>query len=429
MGEAPAANPRQKAPRLARALHRNRHVLAARLLEILKSWEKYTREFELYATNLDAYLKLEFYVFIDYLDRYFATGDDTYKVLYIAEKLKQLEFGKLTPEQDCANRLRVTEEDIKVLCGHLRGELSGEEIVQLELLLREVQKVVVPHGQKELRVLLVGDCLYLDVRGFLAPLIWEDDVTIRPTFIGTKNPIEQRNELRRRANERFDLIFYSPFTYEFSLEFTALHNWRKSLASRDTIKQAISTAIDEFDRNIDLLHALYDVPTYVHNTANIRRHDSTTQEFAKTVLSYRTRRIARCEVNRHIAEVIAMRRAADANLILFDEVELLEHHSEFVLGRKLYSSPEQHPAELGRLVAQRYREIIAAHTDLYGRKVVVTDLDNTLWKGEIGEGEVKHFIQGQRTLKELRRKGVLLTVNSKNDPKNVHWDGAAVKPG
>ena len=164
LGEALGVIPRQKAPRLARALHRNRHVLAARLLEILKSWEKYTREIELHATNLDAYLKLEFYVFIDYLDRYFATGDETYKILYISEKLKQLEFGKLTPEQDWANRLRVTEEDIKVLCGHLRGELSGEEIVRLELLLREVQKVVVPHDQKELRVLLVGDCLYLDVR-------------------------------------------------------------------------------------------------------------------------------------------------------------------------------------------------------------------------------------------------------------------------
>ena len=82
----------------------------------------------------------------------------------------------------------------------------------------------------------------------------------------------------------------------------------------------------------------------------------------------------------------------------------------------------QHPAEFGRLVAQGYREIIATHTSLVGKKVVVADLDNTLWKGEIGEGQVEHFLEGQRTLKELRRKGVLLAVNSKNDAKNVHWD-------
>ena len=67
----------------------------------------------------------------------------------------------------------------------------------LESLLREVQGVVTHRGSKDLSVLLVGDCLYLDVRGFLAPLILEDDVTVQPTFIGTKNPVEQRNELKR----------------------------------------------------------------------------------------------------------------------------------------------------------------------------------------------------------------------------------------
>ncbi len=69
-----------------------------------------------------------------------------------------------------------------------------------------------------------------------------------------------------------------------------------------------------------------------------------------------------------------------------------------------------------------------AHADLVGKKVVVCDLDNTLWKGEIGEGKVEHFLDAQRTLKALRKKGVLLTINSKNDPRNVHWEGAALAP-
>ena len=291
-----------------------------------------------------------------------------------------------------------------------------------------MQRIVTDSGRKELNVLLIGDCLYLDVRGFLAPLALEDGFTIRPTFIGTKNPVEQRNELRRLATERFDLIFYSPFTYEYSLEFASLHNWRKALAGRDTIAQAVAPALQEFDRNIELLHTLYDVPTYVHNTANFRRHDLSASELAKTLLSRRTRKIVRCDVNRHIAKVIGARRAAGSNLVLFDEVELLARHGEFSLGRKLYSTPIQHPAEFGRLVAQYYREIIAARTALFGKKVVVTDLDNTLWKGEIGEGKVEHFREYQRTLKALRTKGVLLAVNSKNDSRNVHWKGAELNP-
>src|SRR6516165_1471005 len=78
--------PHPKARRLARALHTNRHALAARLAENVRSWEKYESEFQKHAANPGAFVKLEFYVFIDYLDRYFSTGDDTYKILYISEK-------------------------------------------------------------------------------------------------------------------------------------------------------------------------------------------------------------------------------------------------------------------------------------------------------------------------------------------------------
>lgn len=63
------------------------------------------------------------------------------------------------------------------------------------------------------------------------------------------------------------------------------------------------------------------------------------------------------------------------------------------------------------------------------RKVVVTDLDNTLWGGEVGElgalgvglggpdGEA--FLDFQRYLKSLKERGVLLAVNSKNSEENA----------
>ena len=55
------------------------------------------------------------------------------------------------------------------------------------------------------------------------------------------------------------------------------------------------------------------------------------------------------------------------------------------------------------------------------------DLDNTLWSGVIGEGSVTHYLERQVLLKGLKHRGVLLSVNSKNDPKNVHWSGAALQ--
>jgi FkbH-like protein len=70
---------------------------------------------------------------------------------------------------------------------------------------------------------------------------------------------------------------------------------------------------------------------------------------------------------------------------------------------------------------------------LYGRskKCLVLDLDNTLWGGVIGDDGVQNIILGrdhplgeaylsfQRYVKELRRRGILLAVCSKNDDANA----------
>ena len=83
---------------------------------------------------------------------------------------------------------------------------------------------------------------------------------------------------------------------------------------------------------------------------------------------------------------------------------------------------------------------------IYGknRKVLVCDLDNTLWGGVVGDDGVEGIQIGpevpvgqiysefQQYIKELKSIGVLLAVNSKNDPENAiaglnHPDGA-LKP-
>ena len=55
------------------------------------------------------------------------------------------------------------------------------------------------------------------------------------------------------------------------------------------------------------------------------------------------------------------------------------------------------------------------------------DLDDTLWRGVIGEGTVEHYSDRQQILKALKRKGLLLAINSKNDPRNVRWDGTVLE--
>jgi predicted enzyme involved in methoxymalonyl-ACP biosynthesis len=147
------------------------------------------------------------------------------------------------------------------------------------------------------------------------------------------------------------------------------------------------------------------------------------RERIKCLATHRVRRLARQRVNERLAEFVAKKNAsAYDHLFVLDETPLLKH-GELELGRMFYDSDRQHPAVLGKWVAQEYRDILAAQCQLLQRKLIICDLDNTLWNGVIGEGRVAHYTDRQAILKALKSKGIVLSINSKNDPKNVHWTG------
>ena len=137
-----AGNPSPLNRRISASLLRNRHALARRLLESLSGWEKYDKHIHDNPSDNDRFIADQFYVFVDYLERYFRSGDDVYKYLYIGEKLKQLHDSSLGPERDLANRGRVTGADVEVLCGPIREELGEEAAGAVESLLGEVRRVV-----------------------------------------------------------------------------------------------------------------------------------------------------------------------------------------------------------------------------------------------------------------------------------------------
>jgi FkbH-like protein len=95
---------------------------------------------------------------------------------------------------------------------------------------------------------------------------------------------------------------------------------------------------------------------------------------------------------------------------------------------KQWASYQQHPAtaalpELAEGIAAHVRAVLGLT-----KKVLVTDLDNTLWGGVIGEDGIEgiHIGPGtpageahlalQHYLKDLKARGVLLAVSSKNNP-------------
>lgn len=102
----------------------------------------------------------------------------------------------------------------------------------------------------------------------------------------------------------------------------------------------------------------------------------------------------------------------------------MSKYGENALGRFIYKTKLQHPAELGKAIAKEYVDILYVYAHLITKKLVVCDLDNTLWKGVIGEGKVSNYHDKQEILLDLKNKGIVLAICSKNDPKNVHWTGS-----
>ena len=185
----------------------------------------------------------------------------------------------------------------------------------------------------------------------------------------------------------------------------------------------IEPGLNHVRSTIELLGCHFECPVLVHNATNLRRHNSTLVDRVKIALSRRARHLARREANCLLDQCI--RSMSSLSLVsILDEYDLLNRHSEWELGRRFLDAEVQHPAELARRLAMIYFDYLIVRTNLLSKKILVCDLDNTLWEGEIGEGVIKHYHQRQATLKRLRNKGILLAINSKNDVSNVKWMGS-----
>ena len=92
---------------------------------------------------------------------------------------------------------------------------------------------------------------------------------------------------------KFDLIFYSPFTYEFSPEYARLLDWRQAGSSAAKIGALVDGALEGVIPTLDVLSDLFECNVFVHNSANIARHNSKFAEAVKNLLSWLLARMGR----------------------------------------------------------------------------------------------------------------------------------------
>jgi FkbH-like protein len=418
---------RRTAAELTRALRANRQPLAEAFAAALRPTSKWKPLMEEKRSDWHGFVQAEFYVFVDYLAEYFARGDSTFRQLFVGERIKSLYDPAL---DDAARRAQVDavgSAERRAFRELLQPQLSPSAWELLVSLLDEVRDVLLAQSARTQRVLLIGDCLFLDILPFVVGDLLEVGVELVPDFATSKNSVELRDHLRQLSKMKFDLVFYSPFSYEFSLEYARLTHWRHAAMSAAAVRDAVETIWRDARATLDLVADRFECPIHVHNAGTVIREEAAAKRFLKLRATARVRAIAREQIDAMLAAHIALKNSASfKHLFAVDESALVRESGEMRAGAFLYHTALQHPAVLGRMLAPRYIDAVYVNAHLMNRKLIVCDLDNTLWDGLIGEGVITHHRERQQALKDLKGRGIVLAINSKNDPARVHWQGGTL---
>jgi len=408
--------------KLAQALSRHRNQAAAILAKPLAQWSKFAASAE--SLGADAFAREETGPLVDFLIRYFETPDPTWRHLYIGERLKELHLPTDNVEQTQARRREVLIDDRSGLCELIGAELDAASLEPLDRLLSEALNLATA-TTREVHVLFVGDCLFLQLSTFCSAALLEEGITLRPIFATSRNPFELHSSLQNLEPTAFDLVCFSPYTYTFSVLLSQTSHLQSLGYSRRKLRNLAQSAGEQTARTMELLATRFECPVVVNKTANIRPFDESWRSYTTSIVTRLVRKTAANIANAALQQVIVEHnKFATRPLIAVDERPLASQYGEQALAKKLYDTNMFHPTVLSMHLAKLYVSLIAGVKYLAGKKVIVTDLDNTLWKGLIGEGPIEHEHARQQILKQLRRKGIVLAVASKNDPASVRWDGA-----
>jgi len=398
------------------ALLRRRSTIAAHLASLIKDWAKYSAQ---YAADPAGFAELECGSLVDYMARLLATGDENYRQLYIGEKAKQF-YDPLVPAAERhARNLKVLAGERAIFLREMARSPAGSALV--ELAFDAIDHALTAAAPVEVRALFIGDCLFLDVISFMTASALEDGIRLAPSFVTTHDPRDIKAQVAALSKERFDVVFYSPFTYAFISSYEALHHARLLIRPGDALSN-VGLAVEAATEIFDVIADLFDCPIVVHAPAPLLRSEGTFRDRVRKALTAPLRHLATRRLSSALKQRGAERNASGRAVHIVDERQVASPEGLAAAGRYFLKSRLQHPAVFGAMLAPVYRDIVLVVGRLLKRKLVACDLDNTLWQGVVGEGHgVVHHYDRQAPLLDLKARGVVLTINSKNDPEKAIW--------
>lgn len=414
---------------LAKLLRQNRVEISRQFFAAVRQKECATWTTPLEFDHLEDWGRAQLATAVDLLSAWFETKDPMYRELFAGWVHLRLAADLCEEGLPRDYKSYKAVELVKpLLITALRSHAPVRAIEILAADLDRIAALLPKDPSKDLRVLFIGDCIQSEIMAALACPCARSQINIKSTLIVERVQAALRNRIRALASNEFDLVFFSPFSHSFLPEYGSLLKPKSSLWSKARVAEHVDGLLKEVYSTLDVLAQHFECPVYVHNTAGTIQSFGTFSGLAKNLASLRNRSRARVRINDALAAFLSGAQRT-SRLQLLDEDALRSEHSALELGRVCFDSYAFHPTRLGvGLGSKLYFDAVYTASFLAKKKVVVCDLDNTLWDGVIGEGAVSHHVERQAILKELRRRGVLLSINSKNDPKNVHWSGAVLQP-
>lgn len=357
------------------------------------------------------------------------TGAGRFRDVYRDERLRYAPH-QATPAVRTAYFREILPADEEVLLRPLEG--NPEAAATLRSFLDELHAPLMEtQGGDRIHLLAVGDCLLNELRVFLPGRCRPAgiDLDIRCLYfsalVGRGLTTEQvLGYLERQAP---DLIAFSFLSYEGLPPYPALLRQADHLDAEelDTRVTALTATIRQFLAD---LRERTDVPFLVHNASGLPLTRLRNHLLLLTPLSGGRRRVV-AALNRALAEIVAH----TPNTLLIDEAAVARGRGLRRCARPVVPSSTAreaffHTSRFGEFLAEPYAEVLRSYRDLRKAKVLLVDFDNTLWDGVMADGPVRHDLQAQRLLRELKDAGMLLVALSKNDPGNIRWDEMMLVP-
>ena len=348
-------------------------------------------------------------------------GKQGFGALYAGKQMFEIFRPELQREENLSLCRTAVQEDHRSLRSFLERRVSTEELDAFDQSYRSATFGLVHDATRHVRTLFLGDCLAMEIASFLLGPLMSRGISIDPYPVGARNLSQLKSDLAELGVKDFDVIFYAPFSYTPLPEIGALVEG--TFMSQADVEQASATVLAQTKLILDYLTGSFECPIYVHNAALIPRARTSAKAAVLSLITKRQTDYARHRINQWLADYVSLHNSANfQHLFIIDENAVVERIGRKEAARYLHASPYQHPTVLSERLASEYLSRITAISNLFGKKLVICDLDNTLWDGLIGEGEVSPFADRQRILKRLKdHGGIVLSIASKNEPTRVHF--------